>query len=684
MPQPKAKMTAKEAKSAIEYEKNAALVTKWRKRIEKAKEHWAPVFKRMRDDQDWVYYGASKEWFEDGGYVVNILKRELRQSAVGLYARNPMVVAERREKLDTALWSGNMQELREALGIVEQAQTGLVSDPQVLARAMQVVAEVMAVRPQLALRDRFAKTLELLFEYFLHEQFPDFKRQMKATVYRAKINTVGYVRLDFQRKYGPRKEVGGELRDDAAMLAEQERRKQDGATSDREDPNAEARETELLDKKLAETPNVVLQEGPVFDFIRSDKVIPDDKTICIDGFIGSNWIAVEMDLSRDEIKRRWDFDVREHWSVDREYQYEEENDARTIMVWEVEDKVTKQSFIICEGCDAFIKEPQALRVQIERFWTVFPLVFGFHEHYEHAFPLSDAHDMRDSQNEYNVSREALADHRRQNKPKYVMRKGAMQDENTKRALRDHASGEIIEVQVSEAGAKVTDVFSPFTPYSIDMNQYQTGHVLDDMSLLGTKQEANFGLLSGATATESTIAENSRMTGQSSEVDDLDDFLSLLAKSTGQLMMRELSQETVVKLVGPGAVWPDQSDQEIAEGVTLTTKAGSAGRPNEAITIAKMERAMPFLSQIPGVNPEPLLRKYAEALNLPVEELVMEGLPSITAMNQAATAQAGAVPGLPTNSEPTAQGPQGADNAPATPAAPSQTGNIAPFPGDVGA
>lgn len=677
MPKP---LTEEAAQKAIKEEKQAALVARWRKKIEKAKEHWEPVFERMRTDQDWVYYGTSPDWYKQGAYTVNILKRELRQSVFGLYARNPTFVASRRRKLDTVIWQGDMMELQEAVDMALAAATGQPVDPQALARAAQIITEAREIRPQLALRDRFATTLELLFDYFLDELEPNFKRQMKALVNRAKINTVGYLKLDFQRAYGSRKETGSELRDDVAVATELEMRKEKPESGDDNEQEARKLETEYAETALQEREQIIVQEGPVFDFPRSDKVIPDSQCTNIDGFIGANWIATEMDLSRDEIKRRWKFDVREHLSYEYEKPYETDSDERTLRVWEVQDKTTKMFFVICEGCDAFVSPPQKPNVDIERFWTIFPLVFGFNEHYKHAFPLSDAHDMRDTQNEYNVSREALADHRRQNKPKYLSKKGSLQDENTKMQLRDHASGEVIEINISDPGAKVTDALQAFQPYSIDMNQYSTAHVLDDFSLLGSKQEANMGLLSGATATESTIAENSRLSGQSSEVDDVDDFLSAVAKATGQVMQRELSKETVVKIVGPGAVWPEASPQEIAEGVTLDVKAGSAGRPNEAMTIQKLERAMQFVIQLPNVNPMPLVRKYAEALDVPVEELLIEGMPSISALNQQAGASAAA---LPTNGDPRAQGPQGRANGPAPAEAPSQTDNITPFPGDKG-
>ena len=101
---------------------------------------------------------------------------------------------------------------------------------------------------------------------------------------------------------------------------------------------------------------------------------------------------------------------------------------------------------------------------------------------------------------------------------------------------------------------------------------------------------------------------------------------------------------------------------------LEVKAGSSGRPNRAAELANLERAMPFLLQIPGIKPEPLARKGLELIDIGVdtEDVIAEGMPSITAMN-ALVAKMGANPGgQPTGdpaTDPNQQGGNGAQNAP---------------------
>ncbi len=132
------------------------------------------------------------------------------------------------------------------------------------------------------------------------------------------------------------------------------------------------------------------------------------------------------------------------------------------------------------------------------------------------------------------------------------------------------------------------------------------------------------------------------------------------------MLLEMAKESVIEIVGPGAVWPDmpQTREEIAKDVVLEIKAGSTGRPNTAAELAKLERGMPFILQLPGVNPVPITQKYLDLLGIDAEDAVVDGLPSITALNamMSAAARQPATGNPQTN--PADQGSAGAQNAPA--------------------
>jgi hypothetical protein len=157
------------------------------------------------------------------------------------------------------------------------------------------------------------------------------------------------------------------------------------------------------------------------------------------------------------------------------------------------------------------------------------------------------------------------------------------------------------------------------------------------------------------------------------IDDVNDFLSDMARAAGQILFAEMSPEQVVKIVGPGAVWPALSREEISEEILLQIEAGSSGRPNKAVEIANMERMMPFLIQMPGLSKEWLARQALMRLdeNVELEDAFEMDTPSVVAQNAITSAlgkggppapgRGGQVqPGTGKPNDPKAQGPAGAD------------------------
>ena len=218
---------------------------------------------------------------------------------------------------------------------------------------------------------------------------------------------------------------------------------------------------------------------------------------------------------------------------------------------------------------------------------------------------------------------------------------------------------MIELQALASGQKVADVIQPVQQIGIDPNLYETRTIFDDIQLVVGSQEASYGGLSKATATETSIAEQSRMSSLGAQVDELDSFMSDIARSAGQVMLAELSVDEVKRVVGPGAVWPDMSRDEIMAEVFLEIEAGSTGKPNRAAELRNIERIIPFLIQIPGIDPSFLARELLKRLDdkLDFNQAIVEQIPSIVAMNQAQNMGAGSA------NAPQLQGGQGRNNAP---------------------
>ena len=646
----------------------AQSVKLWQQRILASKGYFEEDFKRMREDMLIARQGASKEWIEAGNYTVPIINRYINQSVSSLYAKNPTATAEKRKTLDYKLWDGKPDTAMAALQQVMTPDplTGM-PDPNAIA----LVQDIEQGRQKQEMMTKIGQTLEVCFDYYANEQKPRLKPLMKSFVRRAKTCAVGYTMLGFQRDIGELSpDDTAKLEDSRNKLAEIQRRAQDdvdGEISAGEEH--EKYELETLIEDIQSQKDVLLREGPKFMFPRATEIIVDPRCTQLMGFIGAGWIAREFHKTPDEIQKLYNIDIKAGFTPYHENGSGElaeyhrkantgDNDDKKdglVCVWEIHNKDLEQTCTIADGYKGFLIKPKQPEYWMEGFWPIFALTFNDSESEDKLYPISDTHQLKHVQAEYNRAREYRRIHREANKPKYAAVKGRL-SENDKALLESAPPHAVIELESLGNGEKIDDLLQPFRPVPIDPALYETNSEMEDTLRIVGAQEANIGGTSGATATESSIAEGGRMTSLSSNVDDLDEFLTDVFGAFGQLLLMELSPETVTEIVGDGAVWPELSKQEVAKQVILKERAGSSGRPNKAAQLANMERGMPYLLQLPGVNPYPLGQRYADLLEIDLDEIIVEGMPSITALN----AQNGSA--QPVSDDPNAQGGQGGDNA----------------------
>jgi len=174
------------------------LVAQWTDKIVAAKKGREKTFKQMRENQQFARYGSTKEWHESGKYTVPILARHINQSVATLYARNPKSVATRRPRMMYKVWDGRQDSLQAAMESVQLAAQSMGMMP-VDQNAMSVLTEVAQVRQQNLMLDRMARTISMLWEYYLTEQGTNYKQQLKSAVRRTKVCKVAWVKLGYQR-----------------------------------------------------------------------------------------------------------------------------------------------------------------------------------------------------------------------------------------------------------------------------------------------------------------------------------------------------------------------------------------------------------------------------------------------------------------------------------------------------
>lgn len=682
------------------HEARRVLVKKIIADVKSDKKFWEKRFKMVKED---AKFAAGIQWqgsrtIDNGDkYTANVVLRHINGKVAALYAKNPKAIASRKQRMEYAIWDGSQTTLMQAQeAIATTSQAGLPLDPQTMALVMDI-ASGMANKARV---DRIARTLELVYKHYQDNQVVPLKRSMKSLVRRVVTVGFGWCKLDFQREMEKKPDVTAKIADLTERMAVINRLSADLHDGEFHETDGEAEELRQALKRLQAEEEVLVSEGLTFLFPAATSIIPDKRTRSLEGFLGADWVTEEFLLTTDEVKEIYGVDLGKNFtnysdagvaigrsSIPSTKNGEDRTPERC-MVWITSNVKTGLVYTTCDGHADFLEEPRGPTVKLDRFWQIFPLTFNDTEASEDCtdgtdvFPPSDVRLVMSIQREYNRSRNGLREHRKANRPKTAVGAGQLTDDD-KAKLSSHPAHAVLELQGIAPGQKVDDVLQTVKPAPIDPSIYDTNFLMEDFMRVVGSQEANIGGTSGSTATEASIAEGSRVSALSSNTDDLDDFLTLLARCGGQVLLAELSAQKATEIAGVGAAWPELTMQEIANEILLEIVAGSSGRPNKDKEIASLERLAPFMLQIPGIPPEWLFRQFVMRLDDKVdpEEAFTAGTPSIQAINalmakagQGAGAGAqtpnggGAAPTGDGNTAPAQQGGQGAQNAPAAPTA----------------
>lgn len=651
----------------------AAFLQKWAGRIKHAKKHWEKDFKRMREDMDFVFQGADKEWTEHDKYVANIVQQYVRQRVARLYARNPIFTCKKRERMDFELWDEKPETIQFA---VQQASTG---DPVSAVMLQQLQADIEQGTMRRQQLDKVCKTMELLFDDSVKEQAPNFKKQMKQLIRRVETTGVGWVKIDYQRIMEPRADEETQVNDISHRIAHIERLQGDQIDNKFDGNAAENEELALATRQIQSEPEIIAREGLVFSFPRATAIIVDPETRSLEGMQGADWMVEEFCMTTDAVKEIYKKDIGNSFRTYTAKGNEQVQGGLSTgkgadgwsapsyaLVWHVYDKKTGYYFCMVDGYSDYLREPGPPPVTVETFFPYLALMFNELEHEKQIYPPSDVRLLRHIQKEYNRSKEALRQHRIASSPLYATGAGQF-DEEDQLNIALHEPHDVIVLKGLGEGENVNNKLQQVKKHPIDPNVYQTEDTFQDLTrVVGSDDAALGGTSSNVTATDSSIANDSRMSSLSSNTDDLDEFMGEMARLGGQVLLMEMSVEEVKKRVGVGAVWPELSRLEIMSEIYLTIEAGSAGRPNKAAKSAALERAGNILLSLPGVSPRWLFKQMMQTVDetLDLTEAFIEGQPSIMMLNRMAS-PAQATPGGGPN-DPTNQGPQGAGNQPAAP------------------
>jgi hypothetical protein len=603
----------------------------WLGRVEKSKEKFDKDFQRMRKNTELAFglQWDGQEGLHGDAYVNNIILRVVNQKVASLYARDPKASVERVERMDFEVWDGTQESIEAAMMTVMQMQSmGLPPNPE----DMMLLNDYETGKQYQKLVDKVAATLHVVYDWQLAQQQPTFKALMKRLVRRTTTCGVGYLRPHFVTDGGAA--VGADSAYGSEELMSQELHQ---TTLDAvEDPDATKNEyrkqqVTALARSLADmTPEEqeVVSELLVLDCLDSTSVLPDPKCTCVKTFEGAQWLAIaykqltlldinllfKLRLTHEDLTGK---ESAIDWAASQTEQADQllAEEAQTYCVYEILDRRTQSHFYITPGFCGFLKAPEPVPLEVPGFWPLLTLTFNDVEILDDTkasiFPPSDVDLIYHPQQERNRMRNELREHRKANAPGQMAPSGALSTEDKDR-LESRESNEVVEVTVPP-GTDMSKVIQPIPGVMIDSALYDTGSTEQDVLMATGMQEANLGPAKpNVTATVGSIAEQSRQTQLSSNIDDVDDFLTNFAKMTIHVLMLNHSVEMVKFIAGRGAVFPETDRELFLNALSIQVAAASSGRPNQMQDVANYERLAPFLIQA-GASPKFMVREGARRL-----------------------------------------------------------------------
>lgn len=644
-------------KAEKSYEQDeCAAVKRWLARYDRAKTKWSDDFTRMRENMEFV---AGLQWDEQtkmrddkGRYVVNMTIRVVSRKVSQLYAKNPDVEAKARKRLMFALWDGEVDTLTQCMQRLQQSMMTGIPDME----AMAILQDFKQGRQEEQLIQKICKTLEIVDTYDTDNSNPDFKGQMKQLVRRVVTCGVGYARPVFVRAgtttnppltIDAKHSTPQRIQQMASIASEVN----SGETSDMDANYNAAKSLSLSLTGVSGDEDSQMSERIEHDFLPATSVIPDENCRSLKDFVAARWIFIEYNIPACDINDMFGLEGEDRVKPDKQTDSDKEEEKKNIedvsqpedeafsakaTLVEVIDATTKTRCYVNPGREGYVSPPENFDPDYPGFWPVAALTFNDVEIDDTCtratiYPPSDVDLVIDPQREWNRSREALRDQRNANAPSYLVKKGMLSPKDIEN-IRNRTPNQVIELENCPNDVQPNQLVQVLQVAAIDPAVYETRSLEQDLMLAGGVQQANIGpAQADVTATVGTIAEQSRTTEAAEDVDDLDEFLTKLARMRGHLRLQAMSEEVVKEIVGPGAVWPGLNKSQYLKLIVLSIKAGSSGRPNKALAIANFERIAPTMLQA-GANPIRIIEEAVKRLDDDIDITEFYPLPGMPLAN----------------------------------------------------
>jgi hypothetical protein len=512
---------------------------------------------------------------------------------------NDKIKAAKKRQEKTALKAENLKKLREYVNGKQHddGSPGLVRTNLIYATIASMLPYLYAKNPDISVTPtesvepqgyaaikKFCGTLEAV----LHRMFVaegKLKKRMKSNVRSAQTTGLGWVKVLYQQDLDTDSLMQNRVNDTQDNV-----RRVESLTKDVAD-NATAADAEAKQGELEQTLNglesqseVTVANGIVIDRVMSENLLILDESLRdFDMYVEARALGECIWFTKETYKETFGEDAPA--SVTYFKQPNRDNitsDGYTnqwIAVYEIWDKDAQTVYTVAEGSDRFCREPYQPDTVGERWYPYFALAFNpVDGQFE---PLSDVELLKELQDEYNTTRTNYAEHRKENLPVRVFRKGGGLRKTISSALANRKINEFVGVE-GDPSRPLTDDIAVFPNTPLDVANYDVTPIRNDIDMVsGMGDASRSNLIKAKTATEAEIMREGLQSRTAERQDTIEDVLQEMAQYVAEILLQKLTKQQAQRIAGPGASWPQLSKDEIFDLVRIEIRAGSTVRPNKA-------------------------------------------------------------------------------------------------------
>ena len=430
----------------------------------------------------------------------------------------------------------------------------------------------------------FGKTLEIVLRRTVVLD-GKLKKRTKAILRSVLTTGVGWLKVAYQREYRKDPIIQGRIADAQDNIARVEmlmrKVKESGESAGEHDAHRSELQQQLM--ALEQQVEVTASEGIVIDRVLTEDIfVLDDSLKDFDTYSQARAMGHRVWFTKDLYEETFGGEPPKDATS---YKQPKDDDGSPgadkhenwYAVFEIWDRVSQTVYTKCDGSVTWCRPPYQPQSG-ERWYPFFGLAYNLIDgQFE---PLPDVILLKELQDEYNTTRTNFADHRKENLPGVVVRKGGGLTEGDIERIANRKINEIIAVE-GDPNRPISDDLQEIRGAQIDPAVYDVSAIRNDMDLMaGLTDASRSNLTIAKTLGEAEIMKESMMSRTAERQDMNEDFMQEICQFSAEILMLELTEPQVLRIAGPGATWPKMSREDIFDMVRIDIRAGSTGKPNK--------------------------------------------------------------------------------------------------------